>query len=56
MATFSKRGVEAWWGFLAGAIIIIAVVVIMLILYGNIKGASLTSVGGIGDKLANIFK
>lgn len=52
----NKKGVEAWWGFLAGAIIVIAVVVILLILFGNIKSASLASVGGIGEKLANIFK
>lgn len=57
MATIkSKRAVEAWWGFLAGAIIVIAVVVFLLLLYGNIKGASLASIGGIGEKLANIFR
>jgi len=52
----SRKGVEAWWGFLAGAIIIIAVVIVLLVLYGNIKIASLSSVNWIGEKLAGIFK
>jgi hypothetical protein len=52
----NKKGVEAWWGFLAGAIIVIAIVVVLLVLYGKIKIASLASVSGIGEKLANIFK
>jgi hypothetical protein len=56
MAAFGKRGVEAWWGFLAGALIIIVVVIVMIAWYAKVKNVSLLSVVGIGDKIANIFR
>ena len=52
----NKKGVEAWWGFLAGALIVIAVVVVLLIWFVKVKGVSLGSVGLMGEKLSNIFK
>jgi succinate dehydrogenase hydrophobic anchor subunit len=51
-----KRGIEAWWGFLAGALIIIAVVIFLLILFGKIKVASMSSVSSIGQNLSHLFK
>ncbi|MCX6774776.1 MAG: hypothetical protein NTY99_01655 [DPANN group archaeon] len=50
-----RKGVEAWWGFLAGAIIIIAVVFFLLIFFGKIKGVSLNSVNIIGSNLTKLF-
>ena len=55
MAT-NKKGVEAWWGFLAGALIIIAVVIFLLVLYGKIKIGGESVIAGIGEKLSQIFK
>jgi len=52
----TKKGVEAWWGFLAGALIIAAVIVLLFILYKDIKIASLMQVGKLGDKLGGLFK
>jgi succinate dehydrogenase hydrophobic anchor subunit len=51
-----KRGVEAWWGFLAGALIIIAVVIFLLVLFAKIKGVSMGSVSSIGQNLSHLFK
>jgi choline-glycine betaine transporter len=58
MATLdkNKKAVEAWWGFLAGAIIVIAVVFFFLVLYGKIKIGGESAVFSITDKLGNMFK
>ena len=50
-----KRGVEAWWGFLAGALIIIAVVIFLLIFFGKIKVVSLNSVNTLGSNVTKLF-
>jgi hypothetical protein len=56
MATLSNKGVEAWWGFLAGAIIAIAVGIGFLILTGKIKLGTTSTISWIGDKIGEIFK
>ena len=55
MAT-NKRAVEAWWGFLAGAIIVLVVVIVMLVLFGKIKVGGDNAIGGIMGSLGSIFK
>lgn len=54
--TKNKKGVEAWWGFLAAAIIVIVVVVFFLVLTGKIKIGGEAAVSSIMDKLSNMFK
>jgi succinate dehydrogenase hydrophobic anchor subunit len=58
MATLSKnkKGVEAWWGFLAGAIIVIVVAIVLLVFYGKIKIGGESAVLGIFDKLGQMFR
>ncbi|MEM2954635.1 MAG: hypothetical protein QW625_01625 [Candidatus Nanoarchaeia archaeon] len=53
---YAKKGVEAWWGFLAGAIVIIIVVVLFLIFYGQIKGGGESVIGDIMKKLGEWMK
>lgn len=55
MAT-NKKAVEAWWGFLAGALIAIVVAILVLVLTGKIKIGSETAIQSIGDKIGQIFK
>ncbi len=52
----NKKAVEAWWGFLAGAIIVLVVVIVMLVLFGKIKVGGEGAISGIMDSLGNIFK
>lgn len=52
----NKKGVEAWWGFLAGALIAIAVAILILVLYGKIKIGGESAIQTIGDKIGQIFK
>ena len=52
----NKKGVEAWWGFLAAAIIVIVVVIFLLVYFGKIKVAGESTVSGIMDRLGNMFK
>lgn len=52
----NKRAVEAWWGFLVGAIIAIIVALFLLVFYGKIKIGGESVVSGIMDKLGQLFK
>ncbi|HKZ49806.1 MAG TPA: hypothetical protein VJ110_02275 [Candidatus Nanoarchaeia archaeon] len=54
--SMNKKGVEAWWGFLAGAIIAIVVVIIVIALYLQIRAGGEASLLGIADQLSNLFK
>ncbi len=56
MVMAGKKGTEAWWGFLAGALIIIAVVIILLVYFVKVKGVGLSSVSSIGNSLNNLFR
>lgn len=51
-----RKADAPWWAFLAGALIIIAVVIFVLVLYGKINIGGQSAVGGIKDSLANLFK
>lgn len=54
MAT--RKGDAPWWAFLVGAIIIIVVVIVMLAFYGKVHISSESVIGGIGNKLGDMFK
>jgi succinate dehydrogenase hydrophobic anchor subunit len=57
MATLkTKKGVEAWWGFLAAAIIVIVVVIVLLALFGKIKIGGESAIAGITQTLGGMFK
>jgi hypothetical protein len=54
--TKNRKAVEAWWGFLAGAIVVIVVAILVIALYLQIKSGGESSLKGIADQLGGIFQ
>jgi len=52
----NKKAVEAWWGFLVGAIIAIVIALFLLVFYKKIDVGGQSALSGIVDKLGQMLK